>query len=447
MTQGGILLRGIAVASVLGLTLSACGDDGDGNGGDDGGGDGCEAYADYEGHDGTTVNIASPITAADSERLAESWAEFEDCTGITIAHNGTDEFEAQLRVNVQGGNPPDLAFTPQPGLIAELVEGGSVLPAPDAVETLANENWSEDWRSYTTIDGEFYGAPLGAFVKSYVWYSPADFEANGWAVPATWDELIALSDTIAGTGIKPWCAGIASGDATGWPATDWVEDLMLRTAGPDVYDQWYLHEIPFNDPQVVAAFDAVGQILKNENYVNGGIDGVESIATTAFEDAGLTILDGTCALHRQAQFYATNFPEGTNIAEDGDVFAFYLPPVDPAQGQPVLGSGEFVIAFTDRPEVQAVQTYLATTEWANSRAQLGGWASANLNADINNFENPIDRLSVELLQDPEAVFRFDASDLMPGEVGAGSFWAQITEWITGQSTQETVDNIENSWPS
>lgn len=446
MTQGGMLLRGIAVASVLGLTLSACGDD-DGDGGDDGGGDGCEAYADYEGHDGTTVNIASPITAADSERLAESWTEFEDCTGITVTHSGTDEFEAQLRVNVQGGNPPDLAFVPQPGLITELVEGGSVLPAPDAVETLANENFSEDWRSYTTIDGEFYGAPLGAFVKSYVWYSPADFEANGWAVPATWDEMIALSDTIAGTGIKPWCAGIASGDATGWPATDWVEDAMLRTAGPDVYDQWYQHEIPFNDPQVVEAFDLVGNILKNDTYVNGGIDGPESIATTAFEDAGLTILDGTCALHRQAQFYATNFPEGTNIAEDGDVFAFYLPPVDPAQGQPVLGSGEFVIAFADRPEVQAVQTYLATVEWANSRAALGGWASANLNADINGFENPIDRLSVELLQNPETVFRFDASDLMPGAVGAGSFWQEITEWITGQSTQETVDNIESSWPS
>jgi alpha-glucoside transport system substrate-binding protein len=446
MTQGGMLLRGIAVASVLGLTLSACGDDGDG-GGDDGGGDGCEAYADYEGHDGTTVTLASPITAADSERLAESWAEFEDCTGITIQHNGTDEFEAQLRVNVQGGNPPDAALVPQPGLIAELVSGGSVLPAPDAVETLANENFSEDWRSYTTIDGEFYGAPLGAFVKSYVWYSPADFSANGWTVPTTWDEMLALSDTIAGTGVKPWCAGIASGDATGWPATDWVEDAMLRTAGPDVYDQWYTHEIPFNDPQVAAAFDLVGGILKNENYVNGGFDGVESIATTAFEDAGLPILDGTCALHRQAQFYATNFPEGTNIAEDGDVFAFYLPPVDPALGQPVLGSGEFVIAFADRPEVQAVQTYLATAEWANSRAQLGGWASANLNADINNFENPIDRLSVELLQNPEAVFRFDASDLMPGAVGAGSFWQQITEWITGQSTQETVDNIENEWPS
>jgi alpha-glucoside transport system substrate-binding protein len=435
--------RGLAVVAALGLALSACTEDGEPTDPDD---PACGAYADYQGHDGTSVSIYTPITDADAEDLEDSWAEFEDCTGIEIQYEGTDEFEAQIRVRTQGGNPPDLAFTPQPGLVEELVNGGYVLPAPAEVQTLAEQNWSQDWRDYTTINGEYYGAPLGAFVKSYVWYSPSFFADNGYEVPQTWDEMLALSDEIAASGVKPWCAGIASGDATGWPATDWVEDVMLRLHGPDVYDQWWTHEIPFNDPRVAEAFDMVGEILKNDDYVNGGYGEADSIATTAFEDGGLTILDGTCAMHRQASFYANNFPEGTAIGEDGDVFAFALPPIEAGTAPPVLGSGEFVIAFADRPEVAAVQTYLATAEWADSRAQLGNWVTANANVDPGNFESVIDQQSLALLQDPEAVFRFDASDVMPGAVGQGSFWSEITEWIVGQDTQSTVSNIESSWP-
>src|SRR6187401_2575414 len=122
------------------------------------------------------------------------------------------------------------------------------------------------------------------------------FADNGWEIPQTWDDMLALSDTIAATGIKPWCAGIESGAATGWPATDWLEDVMLRTAGPDTYDKWVSHEIPFNDPQVATALDEVGKILKNPDYVNGGLGDVKSVATTRFQDAGLPILDGQCAL-------------------------------------------------------------------------------------------------------------------------------------------------------
>src|SRR6187401_1623755 len=128
------------------------------------------------------------------------------------------------------------------------------------------------------------------------------FADNGWEIPQTWDDMLALSDTIAATGIKPWCAGIESGDATGWPATDWLEDVMLRTAGPDVYDQWVNHEIPFNDPQVLEALETVGGILKNPDYVNGGLGDVQSIATVAWNEAANPIPDQQCFLHRAANF-------------------------------------------------------------------------------------------------------------------------------------------------
>lgn len=440
-----LLFRGVALGSVLGLALTAC-SSGDGGSTVDPDDPACEAYADYQGHDGTTVSIYTPITDTEADLLEESWSEFEACTGITISYEGTNEFEAQLRVRVQGGNAPDIAFVPQPGLVAELAS--DLVPAPDAVAELAETNWSEGWMDYTTVDGTFYGAPLGSNMKSLVWYAPPFFSENGYEVPETWDELISLSETIAARGdMKPWCAGIGAGDATGWAATDWIEDMMLRLHGPDVYQQWIDHEIPFNDPKVVEAFDYVGEILRNEDFVNGGYNGPQSIATTTVEDGGLPILDGTCALHRQASFYAAQWPDDVTIAEDGDIYAFYLPVVDPNGPRPVLGAADFVVAFADRPEVAAVQTYLATGEWAERRAELGGWASANNAVDLNAYADPIQRLTAETLRDPEAVLAFDASDMMPGNVGAGSFWSEITEWITGQDTKTTVDSIEDSWPA
>jgi alpha-glucoside transport system substrate-binding protein len=311
--------------------------------------------------------------------------------------------------------------------------------------------WGEDWKGYGSVDGKFYAAPLGANVKSFVWYSPSLFAEKGWEVPQTWDEMIALSDEIVQAGeIKPWCAGIGSGEATGWPVTDWLEDVMLREVGPDVYDQWTNHEIPFNDPQVVSALDRVGEILKNPDYVNAGIGDVKSIATTTFQDGGLPVAKGECAMYRMAGFYANFWPEGTEVGEDGDVYAFYLPPIDESQGKPVLGGGEFVAAFDDRPEVQAFQTYLASDTWANEKAKAtpsGGWVTANTGLDVNNLVSPIDKLSGEIFQDPEATFRFDASDLMPGAVGAGSFWKESTAWITGKSTKDALTAIEESWPA
>ena len=447
-----------AAAAVAGLVLAGCGGD-DGADTQTAGGDApgagkpeCAQLEQFGDLTGTEVSVYTSIIAPEDDIHRASYTVFEDCTGATVNYEGSSEFEAQLIVRVKSGNAPDVAYIPQPGLLNTLVrDTGNVVAAPQPVSDNVDEWFGEDWRSYGTVDDTFYAAPLGANVKSFVWYSPTMFSDNGWEIPQTWDELMTLSDTIAASGKvdKPWCAGIESGDATGWPATDWLEDVMLRTAGADAYDQWVNHEIPFNDPQVVEALDAAGAILKDPNYVNGGLGDVTSIATTAFQEAGLPILDGKCAMHRQASFYAAQWPEGTDVSENGDVFAFYLPGLEADGDKPVLGGGEFVAAFADRPEVQAFQTYLSSDIWANEKAKVtpGGWVSANTGLDIANLESPIDQLSAEILQDPNAVFRFDGSDLMPGAVGAGSFWKEMTKWITGEDTQTVLDSIEASWPS
>ena len=220
---------------------------------------------------------------------------------------------------------------------------------------------------------------------------------------------------------------------------------MLRTAGPDKYDQWVAHTIPFNDPSVVTALDDAGKILKNPKYVNGGFGDVKSIATTAFQEGGGPILDGKCALHRQASFYANQWPEGTKVGADGDVFAFYFPGVD-ASSKPVLGGGEFLATFNDKPETEAVESLFLSTEWVNEKAKIGDWITSNKTLDVANVKNPVDKLSVEILQDPNAVFRFDGSDLMPAAVGAGSLWKGMVDWVTGKSTTDVLAQVEASWP-
>jgi alpha-glucoside transport system substrate-binding protein len=442
-------LAGTVSAGLL-FGVAACGADDSGGGGTEADSSAsaidCAPYTKFGDLKGKTVTIYTGIVTPEDTPHIKSYKPFEDCTGATVKYEGDKAFETQILVRARAGNPPDLAFVPQPGLVKQLVATGKAVPAPQEVSDNADKYWDKAWKQYTTIDGKFYGAPLGASVKSLIWYSPSEFKDSGYTIPTTLDELKALSDKMVADGKKPWCAGIASGDATGWPITDWDEDMMLRLYGPETYDKWVNHQIPFNGPESTAALDAVGAYLKNDKYVNGGLGDVKSIASTAFQDGGLPILDGTCSLHRQASFYAANFPKGTKVAEDGDVFAFYMPGKD-AASKPVLGAGEFVVAFSDRPEVKAFQTYLSSAEWANIKAKLSsGWVTANKGLDQSNLVNPIDKLAAGILLDPKAEFRFDGSDQMPAAVGSDAFWKQATAWITGQDTKSTVDKIEAAWP-
>ncbi|WP_407320238.1 ABC transporter substrate-binding protein [Isoptericola halotolerans] len=453
-------LAAVAGGASLALLLAACSDpDGEGGVAEETADDGemmessidCAAYDEFGDLEGTSVSIYTSIVEPEQTQQENSYDAFEECTGVTVDYEGSREFEAQLLVRIQAGNTPDIAYLPQPGLLNTIVSDfpDAIVEPPEATVANVDEFFSEEWKEYGSVDGTFYAAPLGANAKSFVWYNPAMFADAGYEVPETWTELMELTETIASEQeVLPWCAGVESGDATGWAGTDWIEDVVLRTAGPDVYDQWISHEIPFNDPQIVEAFDTAGEILKNPEYVNAGLGGVDSIATTAWDQAGVGVLDGSCWMYRMASFYATQWPEGTEVGSDGDVYAFYLP-TDQTDMQPVLGGGEFVAAFDDRPEVQAFQTYLASADWANQKAIAtpeGGWFSANNGLDVNNLASEFDQDAAALVADEETVFRFDASDLMPGEVGSGTFWNGIVDWLTGASSQEVADQIENSWP-
>jgi len=434
----------LVMLAASGLVLSGCSADGGGGSGGTGPGDAGEA-------DGV-VTVYGTIIDTEEDLLNASWAAWEEENNIEIKYESSKEFETQISIRAQGGNAPDLAIFPQPGLLADLSSRDYIQPAPEGVADNVAEYWTDDWAGYATSGDVLYGAPLMASVKGYVWYHPADFAEWGVEVPTTWDELLDVTATIQEkTGEPPWCAGFNSDAASGWPGTDWVEDLVLRQSGADVYDQWINHEIPFDDPAIVEAFDAVGEILQNPDYVNAGYGDVKSINPTTFQDVARVIGDGTCALHHQASFYDGFLTDPTNgnttVGPDADVWAFLLPPIEADAGQAVTGGGEIVAAFSNDEDTVKVQEYLSSPEWANSRVSLGGVISANNGLDPANASSPVLQDAIKILTDENTTFRFDASDLMPGVVGSGSFFTGIVDWINGKSTEEVLGTIEQSWPS
>lgn len=435
--------------SGLVATIAACSSSGQSSSRNKPAGGSCAAFSKYGDLKGKTVSMYSAIVTPQDKPYIDSFKKFERCTGAKVSFQGDQNFDSQVQVRIKGGNPPDLAVFAQPGLIKQLASSGKAVALPAAAADNIKKYWSSSWQSYVSNGGSSYAVPLEGNVKSFVWYSPKEFASKGWQVPTTLDGLRTLSDKISSSGMKPWCAGIAAGDATGWPVTDWMSEMLLRLSGPDVYDKWVTHQIPFNGPDATAALNAAGGYLRNSRYVNGGFGDVKSIATTNWQDAGKPITRNQCAMHKQGSFYASMWPAGTKVGPNGDVWAFYFPAKD-ASSKPITGGGSFLVAFSKRPEVQALESYMSSPEWINDKladTPGGGWVSASSGADASKLTNPIDSLSERILQDPKTVFRYTGSDLMPGAVGTSSFWKQSTAWILGKSTSATLDAIETSWPA
>lgn len=431
----------IAAVSIVGFALAGC----SGGPGTGGGGESGDAES-------NVVTVYGTISDTEAELLEQSWADWEKANNIDIKYEASKEFEAQIAVRAQGGNAPDIAIFPQPGLMADMAKLGYLKPAPDAVKKNVEDGWNEDWANYATVDGTLYGAPLMASVKGWIWYSPSVFAEKGYEVPTDWQGLLDLTAKMkADSGNAPWCIGFGSDAATGWPGTDWIEDLVLRQSGTEVYDKWVSNEIPFTDPQIASAFDEFGKIAKNPEYVNAGFGGVDTIVTTPFGDPATALVNGTCSLHHQASFYDGFITDaGGKVAEDGDIWAFLMPPFDATSGSGgsvVTGGGEIVAAFSDSEATQKVQEYLSSADWANSRVKLGGVISANKGLDPANASSDILKQAITILQADDTTFRFDASDLMPSAVGSGTFWKGMVDWVNGTDTATVLQQIEAGWPS
>jgi len=412
-----------------------------------------KSYEDFKaansGLKGQTLSIFGPWRGDDQVLVESMLAYFEAATGVDVSYASSENYEQQIVIDIEAGSPPNIAVLPQPGLIGDLAAKGYLTPLGDDTKNWMLENYAAgqswvDLGSYKGKDGAtaMYAFPYKVDLKSLVWYVPENFEDAGYEIPQTMEELKALTEKIVADGCTPWCIGLGSGGATGWPATDWVEDLMLRTQSPETYDKWVRNEIPFTDAAVTGAIEEFGWFARNDKFVPGGAG---AVATTDFRESpkGLFSSPPQCYMHRQASFIPSFFPEGTKLGVDADFF--YFPAYAGKDlGKPVLGAGTLAMIAKDSPAAQAfidwLQTPIAHEVWMAQAGFLTPLKTVNGDA----YANDQLKKQGEILLNA-TTFRFDGSDLMPGAVGAGAFWTGMVDFVGGKSSADTGAAIQKAW--
>jgi alpha-glucoside transport system substrate-binding protein len=412
---------------------------------------------------GTKVSIQTQWIGGEGANFAASIADFQAKTGITIQVDSIgSSHETVLRTRIEGGQPPDLAMLAQPTAVLAYGANGDLVDVSGWGQQLVDQH-SATIGLITDANGAIWGIPYKADVKSTVWYPIKSMAKFGYAIPTTWDEMIALSDQILADGNgKPWCAGMGAGTATGWQYTDWVEEVMLRTQSPETYNNWINHTLPFNSPEVRAAFEKVDQIL-SENYVFGGTQAIMNIPQTEPFDPAFPPDDNWdawtpgCWFHKIPTWYGPDFfPDvraggpgtQTQYAIGEDIGIFYLPPIDPQYGSPALGSADTLMVLVDRPEVRAVAQFLSTPQGTQRWIETGSAISANNTTPQEWYAN-FYKLDVAAgIVNNASYVGFDASDLMPPEVGAGAFWTEAVRHVNeGVSLDEILPAIDAAWPA
>jgi alpha-glucoside transport system substrate-binding protein len=402
-------------------------------------------------YDGKVVTMSGSFSDTDAVKFDNSVAAFEEATGIDIKYEGLKEkeFEASIAIRVDGGNAPDIVDFTQPSLLSTIVAKGQVVDLNGVIDNdwLA-QNYIQSWLDMGTMEGPdgpmMAGVWARANSKSLVFYPKAEFDAAGYEIPTTWDEMMTLTETIASDGDTPWCIGIESGAATGWVMTDWLEDTMLRTTSLENYDKWVAGELPFNSPEVQTALGYVTDIWFNDAYIYGG---QASIPTTFFGDAPTPMFESPpkCWLHRQGNWITSFFPEGKEAGVDYDFF--YLPPINVEYGKPVMGAGDIYAMFNDRPEVRAAIQYFSTGDSVKGWVETGGVISPHNDSDLDWYADSVTRGVAEIILKADS-FRFDASDLMPEKVGFGTFWKYMTDYVSGTvEMEDALQKIDDSWPT
>jgi alpha-glucoside transport system substrate-binding protein len=407
------------------------------------------AAAAYQGPDlkGEVITITCPWTGAEEGIFKKVIANFEKGTGAVVKHSCSQSSEQQIVIDIKAGSPSNISVFPQPGLAANMAAINGLTPLGNKARDFVKANYAagSSWADLGTYKNkagkdEFYGLFYNVNVKSLVWYNPENFKEKGYKVPKSMEELQDLTKKIAADGGKPWCIGLGSDAATGWPATDWVEDMMLRTQSPEVYDGWVSNKVKFNDKRVVEAIEAYGWFARNDAYVDGG---ARAVATVSFKDSpkGLFGAPPRCYMHRQASFIPAFFPEGK--ADEADFF--YFPAYKSKNlGNPVLGGGTIMTITKDSKGAKAFIDYLQTPEAHEIWMAEGGFLTPLKTVDLAKYKTKSLRKQGEILLNA-TTFRFDGSDLMPGAVGAGSFWKGMVNYSGGESAQAVADDIQKSW--
>jgi alpha-glucoside transport system substrate-binding protein len=403
----------------------------------------------------STITVFTPEIGSELRLSQQVLTGLGEREGLTIEVTGTRDFEEVVESQIAAGDPPDIALYPQPGTVQELAQAELIRPLPEAAEGWVRDNIDPEVYGLVAVGepARPWGVPLKSDLKSLVWYHPDGFRRHGYEVPETFEDFLALVQQMVADGNPAFCVGIGSGEASGWPLTDWIEDFLLRIEGPEVYDQWVNHDIAFDDPQVVAVAEMVVDLWHQDGVVFGG---TEAAAVTAFGDAVLPVVDGECLMHRGPNFLGVSWPEDVTFGPDGDVDAFRLPGTA-ENPDVILTGGLFAVAFDDRPEVQQVMSYLASNLHARDAlraaydgdsplAMAGSYLASSDTVDLGLYPDGITRDLARALREADRV-RFDASDMMPSVVGSGAFWsAAVDLTLEPGDVAAAFAEVEATWP-
>jgi alpha-glucoside transport system substrate-binding protein len=400
---------------------------------------------------GTTVDMLGQWIEAEGQAFDDSLKSFRDATGIDVVYSGITNYETVLNVRVDGGLAPDVAQLAQSGGMRKFQADGKLVDLSTVLDMdTIGDSYSQGFLDAGSVDGKLYGVYYKQDLKSIVWYPVKAFEEKGYKVPTTWDELVALSDQIVADGSNPWCTSIEHTDASGWVATDWIEDVLLRTAPVETYDKWAAHELPFNDPAVLNAAELVSKMFFTPDYVYGGS---ARINQTWVGDSQTPMFDAEgpkCWMHKQAAWIPDFWPKDEDdqpLFKPGvDSSFFYFPPIDPQYGNPVLGGSDMFIMFNDRPEVRALIQWLTSVEGVKDRIATGAFLAANTAVPPEWYTSyPMSGLA-EIAR-TATLSRPDASDGMPTEVQS-AFWKGMVKWVSqnGEGTEAILQEVEAGWP-
>lgn len=391
----------------------------------------------------TTVDVLGGFNSP--ENFESAIGPILDGSGVTARATDVEGLAGNLLQALQAGTAPDAYVTPQPGVIAQVAnlgEGVDLVASGMFTQDELNAAYSEAELQLGQANGVQYAIPIRLQNKSMIWYSPQAFEDNNYEIPSTWDELVALSDQIVADGGTPWCHGFESGGASGWPGTDWIEDIVLAKDGPDVYDAWAAGDIGFTDERIVEAVNLFLAMVLTEGYTFGG---ATFALSTNWRDAGDGLFSGDCFMYRQAQFlsgfFETNNP-GVEFGVDYDFFPFVQ--INPDITGTTMGGGVLIGALNDNAAtttvMQAANDPTFQVEFAKFNNDIPPHNAVEINED--NLPNALARQNAAFLAQDGVIFRFDASDLMPAEVGAGSFWSAVLDLVGGADVNEVLSRPE-----
>lgn len=425
-----------AAATALVLTTAGC------LGGDDGGGGSA-------GGDDGVVEILATTDPLVFDGLSAKIEEEAAAAGIEVDIERVDNINQLILTRVQANNPPDIAIIPQPGVIQQLIDRGEGVELTDEIippELI--EDMTPGTLEAGQFDGTQYGLIVSMNVKSLVFYNKQAWEEAGYEAPETLDELKALTEQIKSDGGTPWCFGIESQANTGWPVTDWYEDLIMRFGGADTYQQWVKNEVPFDSDVVRQAAEYMEETVLADGNVPGGRN---AIASTSFANAEDTMWkdDPGCWMLKQGNFIvsADFIPQDVVDNVDERVGVFGFPPAESTGENPVLGGGDLATLMQDNEDARAVMAMLADSEIGTEAAPNSSFISPHTGFDTSLYPSDLTRQIADVAYQADP-FLFDGSDLMPGEVGSGSFWREMTAWVAGrQDLDATLTNIDDSWPS